>query len=72
MKPDAEISRLWQLGHLKFHFGEKLAVKMLSPTTEVEYGAAPVEVVALSNDSPEESKKEPASLGMPDLKTGIA
>ena len=26
MKTDAEISRLWQFAHSKFHFGEKLAV----------------------------------------------
>jgi hypothetical protein len=25
MKTDVEISELWQMAHLKFHFGEKLA-----------------------------------------------
>lgn len=73
MKTDTEISELWQMAHLKFHFGEKLAVKaMLSRKANMEYGAAPVEAVAPNNESPGDLRKEPASLRMRDLATGIA
>jgi hypothetical protein len=38
MKTEAEISHLWQLAHLKFHFGEQLAVHSMqsvdNPATE--------------------------------------
>lgn len=38
MKTEAEISHLWQLAHLKFYFGEKLAVHSMrsvdNPATE--------------------------------------
>jgi hypothetical protein len=29
MKTEAEISYLWQFAHLKFHFGEKLAMQSM-------------------------------------------
>lgn len=29
MKTEAEISYVWQLAHLKFHFGEKLAMRSM-------------------------------------------
>jgi len=41
MKTEAEISHLWQLAHLKFHFGEKMAVhSMIQSVTckaEIEF-----------------------------------
>lgn len=71
MKTDTEISELWQVAHLRFHFGEKLAINaLLSPNASVEYGAAPVEAIVPSNDS--ESRKEPDSLKVPSLATRIA
>ena len=70
MKTDTEISELWQVAHLRFHFGENLAMNaLLSPKASVEYGA-PVEAIAPSNDS--ESRKEPDSLKVPSLATKIA
>jgi hypothetical protein len=66
-RDDEEISCLWQFAHLKFHFGEKLALN----TTIIPCGATPLEAVA-GNDSPQASRKEPASLGIPDSATVIA
>jgi hypothetical protein len=40
MKTNAEISWLWQFEHLKFHFGEELAIRaMNTPTTNLAYSA---------------------------------
>ncbi len=73
MKTDAEISKLWQMAHLKFHFGENLAMSaMSSPTKNVEYAAPLLQAVAPSNDSPGESRKEPTSRSVSDLATEIA
>jgi hypothetical protein len=66
-RDDEENSYLWQIAHLKFHFGEKLA----SNVTNIPCGARPLEAVA-GNDSPHASRKEPASLGIPDSATVIA
>jgi hypothetical protein len=65
-RDDEEISYLWQFAHLKFHFGEKLALNTIIPC-----GATPLEAVA-GSDSPQASRKEPASLGIPDSATVIA
>jgi hypothetical protein len=66
-RDDEEISYLWQFAHLKFHFGEKLALD----TTIIPCGATPLEAVT-GNDSPQASRKEPAGLGIPDSATVIA
>jgi hypothetical protein len=66
-RDDEEISYLWQFAHLKFHFGEKLALD----TTIIPCGATPLEGVT-GNDSPQESRKEPAGLGIPNSATVIA
>jgi hypothetical protein len=66
-REDEEISYFWQFAHLKFHFGEKLALNM----TIMPCGDTPVEAAA-GNDSRQVSRKEPASLGIPDSATVIA
>jgi hypothetical protein len=64
MITDADISRLWQFAHLKFHFGETLALNAtLSPAAIVEHGAALAASIT-GNDVPRESKKESPNLGM--------
>jgi hypothetical protein len=59
---DAEISKVWQFAHLRFHFSEKLALDamLLSPTATMPSGATLVEAVA-EDDICQESRKEPAT-----------
>jgi hypothetical protein len=64
MKTDAEISQLWQFAHLKFHFGETLALNAtVSPAAIMEHGAGSAALVA-GSEVPRESRKEPPNLGM--------
>jgi hypothetical protein len=73
MKTEAEISTLWQMAHLKFHFGEKLAMNaMFSPTKNVKYEAPLLESVTASNASLGEARKEPTSSRVSDLANEIA
>ncbi|OAI57279.1 hypothetical protein AYO50_01760 [Acidobacteria bacterium SCGC AG-212-P17] len=73
MKTEAEISTLWQMAHLKFHFGEELAMNaMFSPTTNVKCEVPLFQAVPASNDSLGESRKEPTSRRVSDLATEIA
>lgn len=73
MKTEREISELWQMAHLKFDFGEKLAVNaMLSRKARMDYGAAPVEAVAADNHCPEEPRREPGGLEMSNVVRGVA
>jgi hypothetical protein len=56
---DAEISQLWQFAHLKFHFGETLALNAtVSPAVIMEHGAGPAALLA-GNEVPRESRKDP-------------
>jgi hypothetical protein len=66
MITDPEISHLWQFAHLKFHFGEKLALNamLFSPTAIVPYRATPVEEV-VGSDIRRESGKNLLALGCP-------
>lgn len=59
---DAEISKVWQFAHLRFHFSEKLALNamLVSPTATMPSGAALVEAV-VEDDICRESRKEPAT-----------
>ena len=73
MRTSTEISQLWQIAHLKFHFGEKLAVNaLLSHKDNIECGAEPADTVYLADKFVEESKKEPNSLRPGDLEAEIA
>lgn len=73
MKTEREISELWQMAHLKFDFGEQLAVNaMLSRKANMDDGAAPVEAVAANNHCPGEPRKEPAGLEMRNMARGVA
>ena len=79
MKTNAEISHLWQLAHLKFHFGEELAVHTMlggpAPATEsaagVDYAARSNEAGAAGKDFQGQHRKDPASR-KPNLSTRIA
>jgi hypothetical protein len=72
MKTDTEISELWQMAHLKFHFGERAVNALLSPTTNVDRESLPFQAVARSNDSLGETRKEPTGHRVSDLAIEIA
>ncbi|MBZ5489496.1 MAG: hypothetical protein LAO76_01020 [Acidobacteriia bacterium] len=74
MKSEAEISHLWQLAHLKFYFGEKLAEYSmqsvdnsaiefaLDPEAEsAVFGEKSAEDDAETESFPEQSRKEPVA-----------
>jgi hypothetical protein len=72
MRTDAEISDLWQMAHLKFHFGEKAVNSLLSRSKNLEREAPPIKAVAPNNGSLGETRKEPPSCWASDLPPKIA